>query len=334
MLHNDDSLDADSDTYFCAYCYKQDPSLSLCAKCGKRRFCSKQCQESDWSTGHKHWCGVSGEIGFDYEVRESPGKGLGVFVLRQFLKNEKIMMERPLMRSVGDSLTSSGKHAVNKLLPIGGSIREKYSLNAMSLSFDSSESGLCVTMSRVNHDCKGNCDHYYSYRLGVKILVARRAIMEGEELNFTYCGDTGVRDTHSIRKKKLQRKFGFTCDCYVCRDVGREMRKEFDRMVELDNAISEYASSGNIRTALMTGKILLGLYEKHEESSIMFRRTYYDLYQSAITQEATVGAAKMFIREAYANIRDFIGDDDDDNVESMRKYAQNPTSHRNYLLLE
>ena len=48
----------------------------------------------DWKTGHQHWCGKSGELDVDYEVREVAGKGLGVFALRDLKRNEKIIVER------------------------------------------------------------------------------------------------------------------------------------------------------------------------------------------------------------------------------------------------
>lgn len=41
---------------------------------------------------------VAGELGIDFEVREATiGRGLGVFALRDFEKNTKIMAERCIM---------------------------------------------------------------------------------------------------------------------------------------------------------------------------------------------------------------------------------------------
>eukprot|EP00919_Chromeraceae_sp_WS-2016_P044660 GHVR01106565.1.p1 GENE.GHVR01106565.1~~GHVR01106565.1.p1 ORF type:complete len:348 (+),score=60.19 GHVR01106565.1:39-1082(+) len=318
----------------CAYCYKSDVKLSTCSKCKKRQFCSKECQVKDWKTGHKHWCGVSGEIGHDYEVRESQGKGLGLFALRKFEKNEKIMMERPLITiektddytKVPYNLDSAGEQAITQLLPEGGSIGEKFDLNRMGVPPD--RYGLFVTMARINHDCRGNCDQNYSIRLGVQILVARRTIMEGEEFTFNYFR----RFTYEDRIKKLRNVFNFICDCYMCRDTGKDMRDDYDNMIKYDEEIYLYIKQNNFLRATIIGKMLLELYKKHEESSVAIYRTCLDIYQCAITRQITFEEGKLFAREAYDNIRNFVGDDDDDDVTSMRHFAENPERHVLYLI--
>ena len=78
----------------CAYCYvKKEPrgstELHNCEKCSKRLYCSKECQSADWTSGHSHWCGTAGELNYDYEIRSSAGRGLGVFALRSFERNDR-----------------------------------------------------------------------------------------------------------------------------------------------------------------------------------------------------------------------------------------------------
>ena len=54
------------------------------------------CQARDWKLkggAHKKWCGATGEIGHDVAVRRVKGKGMGLFALRRFARNEKIMVE-------------------------------------------------------------------------------------------------------------------------------------------------------------------------------------------------------------------------------------------------
>lgn len=77
---------------FCSYCYSPLEKLLRCGKCNKRLYCSRECQLIDWKgASHKHFCGKSGEIGFDFEIREAPEtNGLGVFSLRSFEKDEKL----------------------------------------------------------------------------------------------------------------------------------------------------------------------------------------------------------------------------------------------------
>lgn len=85
----------------CGYCYEVEVTL-CCGQCKKRHYCSKECQKNDWKYGgHKFWCIDSsksdtkspGELGVDFEIRDSDGKGLGLFALRDFEINDKVIVE-------------------------------------------------------------------------------------------------------------------------------------------------------------------------------------------------------------------------------------------------
>jgi MYND finger len=157
---------------FCSYCYLQTETLYTCGKCKKRKYCSKDCQKLDWKgAGHKVYCGIAGEINVDYEIREAGEAGLGVFRLRKFKKSEKIMVEHPIMYG-SDCLQpmprvpESARVAVDTLLPLGGSMKEKLLRNGMGVSdlngkpvLRNETAALFVCMSRVNHRCFGNPDH-------------------------------------------------------------------------------------------------------------------------------------------------------------------------------
>jgi hypothetical protein len=128
---------------FCAHCYLPSTStstLSTCGKCRKRLFCSRECQSKDWRTGHKLYCGVAGEIDVDFEIRDAGGDvGLGVFALRDFEKNEKIIVERPLLKVPSLTLCypeipDCAQKAVDALLPHGGSLRETMDRNSSFLA--------------------------------------------------------------------------------------------------------------------------------------------------------------------------------------------------------
>ncbi len=72
-------------------CYSCHQNASqVCSKCKKRFYCSRTCQIDDWKFGgHKYFCGESGEVGFDVEIKSTgvQGKGLGLFALRKFQPN-------------------------------------------------------------------------------------------------------------------------------------------------------------------------------------------------------------------------------------------------------
>ncbi len=81
-------------------------------KCRTRVYCSKQCQSIDWKERHKDYCGKSGEINIDYEIKPSPGKGLGVFAKRPFKINEVIIAEQTLYCTAFDKMTKGQKEAL------------------------------------------------------------------------------------------------------------------------------------------------------------------------------------------------------------------------------
>ena len=87
----------------CAWCYAEVASPRRCGKCHKRPYSSRECQLHDWKLGHKHWCSISGENGYDFEVREVLGKGRGIFAKKCFERGKVVLMERPLPLAHGVS---------------------------------------------------------------------------------------------------------------------------------------------------------------------------------------------------------------------------------------
>jgi hypothetical protein len=136
-----------SEDFCCAFCYAPAKKLLVCGRCLKRRYCSKDCQSSDWKeASHKYFCGKAGEIGIDYDIRPTEdGRGLGVFTRRSFEKNDIIMAERPIIKAnddvfhkngwdqIGwDQIPSSVRPAIRALLPIDGTIKQKIQTNGMA----------------------------------------------------------------------------------------------------------------------------------------------------------------------------------------------------------
>ena len=49
-------LKCEYDPKLCSYCRKEDTKLKKCAKCCTAKYCSKECQKSDWIVKHKAHC--------------------------------------------------------------------------------------------------------------------------------------------------------------------------------------------------------------------------------------------------------------------------------------
>lgn len=177
----------------CAFCYAKDVPLKACSKCNKRMHCSRTCQIKDWKTGqnHKYFCGKTGELNHDFEIKATVDKGLGMFALRDFSKNEFIIAERPLLSKTGKEwnpfeytmLKDSEKEAFKNLA--GNSLVHKYDSNKFGGNYE-----IYALISRINHDCIGNAS-YIRHR-GAMVDIAKRNIKAAEEITHAYVHITAL----------------------------------------------------------------------------------------------------------------------------------------------
>lgn len=305
--------------------------MLVCAKCQHRKYCSRDCQVADWKCGHKHWCGKAGEIGFDYEMRQSEGKGLGVFALRRFELGDKVMAERgftyPSIHNVPPSIQS----AIDKLAPCDSrDLRMKVQTNAIGTGDDItiSEAGIFINMSRVNHHCTGNTEHYYIVKHKVCILTALRTIEPGEEITFSYVPFAAEPNLY----QNMHRIWGFSYQCSACSSP--ETMSKLLSMNRLDNQLLEYGRSQKFDEAFAVGEELILVYQEFHLSTMLFRRTYYDLFQIAIMRKATLDKAQYYIQQALKYLVLLLGDVDVPQMREYRKLVLEPTQHRNYAVAD
>ena len=260
----------------CAFCYNPVSSDFRCRHdaCA-RSYCSGICQSSDWQS-HEHWCGKSAERGTGYTISDSGvGRGDGVFALRNFVRGDKIMVERSSLGSafetpVGSAgllaLPSGVKAALSCLssavsqggsVPVGDDavaamLQCKYTNNAISLGNEDQSSGLFLTIAKVNHSCVGNSEHYYLAEHGVMMLVATADISIGEEVTFSY-----VHDCTSRAQRTTQLlHWGIVCDCRACvvpPHGGASIGAALDQATRLDAKLVAQGTRGHIEKALATG---------------------------------------------------------------------------------
>ena len=74
---------------FCSFCNVDTRDQLKSCVCQKVSYCSKECQAKDWKT-HKPSCPP-------YIIRESPGKGRGLFTTRKIKEGQIILEEYPLL---------------------------------------------------------------------------------------------------------------------------------------------------------------------------------------------------------------------------------------------
>jgi hypothetical protein len=280
----------------CAFCYTiSDAVLKVCSLCKARNFCSAECQAQDWRSGHKQFCGSVGEYGRDYGVQASPGKGMGVFALRDFARGEKIMAERSLFGEIiildsplfgsavvtqqsgfgGVMVPPVSQAAVDQLLPAGGSVVDKINLNSIASDDKGIKGGLFVRMSKVNHHCLGNTEHFFVAKRGVMVLSASFVIKRGQEITFAYKGLAGVAD-FKHRRRNLEEAFGFDCACEVCATA--ELSSRILACLERDDQIEHLISRSRMEQAIRVGTRQLAEYDAIGMPLIHYGRTYYDLF--------------------------------------------------------
>jgi MYND finger/SET domain len=330
-----------SSELFCSFCYSSVEKLLYCGKCRKRGYCSAECQREDWkSASHKFWCEKNaGEMFTDVEIRPIEGKGLGMVALRPFAKCDIILVERPILLDSElrqpsiDQIDERARTAAMALTPCdpGASFSRKFANNSMGCSDEAqsttSNRGLFLNLSRINHDCLGNAEHMYLEHRGVKTLVACRPIAAGEEITISY---VDFRLYPENRQTRLLHGYRFRCRCSACTNAS--INADLLRMARLDDELLRVGSMGMTEMAVKKGEELLKLYTKYGMSSWHYFRTHYDIFQMAVTKRKTLSLAKAHARKAYSSGMDFCHDEAFEDVNRIKRYVESPQTHRNYLL--
>ena len=334
----------------CGWCYATQASVQekmlRCGKCKKRTYCSKSCQLNDWkSGGHKQWCGISGELGFDVAIRPTEGKGVGLFALRKLARGEKLMVERSA-GTKGDPLLAERmpegmQRAAAALMPCDEErLSSKFALN--SFEMDDGSEGLFIHMASANHNCIPNAVHHsIASQNGIKLLIAGRDIEEGEEICHSYVtleGQGQLVQRGQTSAAFLSEVWGFTCTCEAC--TNPTCRAKLDRMRDLDMSIiaataSDVRARGGASTfdeALRHGDELLRLYDALGCSPNHYARTYHHLFLLGVTRSATLAQAQLHIELARQNRVLFVGSTTpDDEVRRFEKLVASPETHQAYL---
>lgn len=261
----------------------------------------------------------------DVEVRPVEGKGLGMVALRPFAKCDIVLVELPILLLLDsemrqpsiDQIDERARAAAMALTPNdpGASFSRKFANNSMGCSDEAqsptSNRGLFLNLSRINHDCLGNTENMYVENRGVKILVACRPIAAREEITISY-GD--FRFYLENRQAALFNRYCFWCRYSACTNTS--INADLRKMAHLDDETLRVGS--------------MGMTENAMSSWHTFRTHYpgYDMFQMAVTKRKTLPIAKSQIRQAYKDALDFCHDDTWEEVQRMKSFVDAPQSHR------
>jgi hypothetical protein len=180
----------------------------------------------------------------NYEIRESPGRGLGSFALVDIPRGTRLTFEKPLLITGTDengqyaarttfeafqAMSKSKQEAYLKLHPsprvfeefrsgiqidAGGMTKEMKEYIAYICAIRSANSyghGVYELASRFNHSCTPNCNA--SGNSAETICVhSVRDVKAGEELTVYYMDPEQTREA----RQEFLVNYGFVCDCPAC----------------------------------------------------------------------------------------------------------------------
>lgn len=351
------------DQRICSYCYKPDKVLN-CGVCKSRVYCSKDCQKLDWKQ-HKIWCGCGvAQLDVDFEVRESPLGGLGVFARRSFAVGERILVERTVLNlSPNPFLTTQGrdyfgnqfnaifsesvKNAIVALYPVAaynandlifesqigpGALQYKY--NSFDLDDNSLRSGLCVIASRFNHSCVPNCGRFFISDHELMTVYVTKPIKVDGELTISYaCKGYESGDLQGFQAFMMQ-SWGFQCTCDVCKDPYL-----FQKLAQVhlnDRNIYTLGSTGKEAQAFELGEETIRLYDKLGMGpDLKVSRTYYDMFQMSVSRRSTIPKAIECARKALEISEVVMGGSKKEPKEltEAKKRVEHPEGHKLYCAL-
>ena len=83
--------------------------------------------------------------------------------------------------------------------------------------------GVCLNMSRFNHSCRSNADHFWNDDTNTRDVRAVRKIQKGEEITLNYIPGSNTR---AERQAKLKENFNFDCNCEACNSTKAQIQNE------------------------------------------------------------------------------------------------------------
>ena len=126
--------------------------------------------------------------------------------------------------------------------------------------------GVCLNMSRFNHSCRSNADHFWNDDTNTRDLRALRKIKKGEEITLNYV--TGSK-TREERQAALKENYNFDCHCEAC-DSSQAQIKNETKCLELYREEKEKQKKFQ-ENAGMASRHLTVEAQMHEEAECLKR---------------------------------------------------------------
>lgn len=254
-----------------------------------------------------------------YEIRSSPGKGLGVFATVDIPRGTRIMADGCLFYVVGpkamiseieagfENLTPAQQNNYLALrcpdYPGRSPIIRRWEANCFAMDHDT---GIFLVASRINHSCTPNALFKWNANIRRETVHAIVDIPAGTEIETSYCPPH--KDAYS-RRAKLEH-YGFDCLCDPCRHdnpAGKASEARRCRMMEINSQVKESSSTapsaGNLDAHPDPLKAHLELIRLLEEEQL-FQKELGDQYRKAAAcfeAQGDTGSASAYAKMGLQN---------------------------------
>ncbi|KAF5549502.1 TPR domain-containing protein [Fusarium mexicanum] len=238
------------------------------------------------------------------EIRESPGRGKGLFTTKAVSAGELLLCEKAFSYSfAGDEFL------VKKIASLNGfgaprTSRESF-LQATSSSRDMTSgkglkhltSGIWLLASRINHSCVGNCRR--SFIGDMQIVRATKELPADTELFFCYRLPVPF-ESYQETQKGLNH-WGFACNCELCLSKKSTSKSVFQRRKVLANDLKrllDHPGSGNEAKLSRLMKALEKTYPTNNDSAIRLElwEPYFALGVHLLEDNQLNTAAKIILK--------------------------------------
>lgn len=284
-----------------------------------------------------------------YLVKEFSGRGCGLAAARKIRRGERILAEPAIIKlSQRDSSKQRLHKSIKEQLSKLNTDKQKafYSLcncrtndfskeigiartNALPLGASSSEVGIFILASRINHSCINNAQNTWNEKIQMMAIYATRDIDQGEEITIFYLHQHAGREE---RQRQLQDNFKFVCRCSLCSIPNPLLLKSDDRRYEMQRLDDEIGQPSRIMSdplgALRKVSRMLDLLKQEGITDASVPRAYYDAFQIAALHR-DLARSRVFAEKA-CSLRTELEGQDSPEVARLRKLAQDPSTHRSF----
>ncbi|CAJ0540950.1 Ff.00g078060.m01.CDS01 [Fusarium sp. VM40] len=259
----------------------------------------------------------------------------------------RILVETPILKSmnappallepiIARDLKSLTKEKQRQFLSLHNNFPGNYPFsgimktNSLPCGSEAMVGAVYPTICFINHSCRANAHNSWNETLEQETIHAIRDIEPGEEITISY-DDGGA---YTSRKPWLEEKFGFHCDCSICRLPPVELEKSDKRrkqIKQLDKDIGDpFRMMSSPSVSLSNCRSLLQVLKEEFENctTILVARANYDAFQIAVVH-GDEARGSVFAERAY-QIRLLCEGGDSPDTERMQQLAENPKLHPSF----